>query len=259
MPDDDADNDVEKKKEKLAKTVEALRVRFGPRAVRRPRESARDGIPRLSTGFPGLDAALGGGLPRGRIVEIVGRPSTGTVTLALKTVTQAQAQGETAVYLDLARTFDARYAARCGVVLAQLLLVRPYDVGQAFALLRDFAGSKCGVLVCDLLPAPADPRLARALGQSLLPLARSATVLLCLVSLPPGQKTLPRESLVSHYAAVRIQLRRERWLYRGKDILGYRVRALVAKNKLGPAGQQATIEITVNGVVQGDHPGEGSV
>lgn len=261
MPDDDADNDVEVdknvKKEKLAKTVEALRGRFGQRAIRR--QGAWSGVTRLPTGFPELDSALGGGLPRGRITEIVGRPTAGTVTLALKAVTQVQAQGEAAVYLDLGRTFDADYAARCGVTLDQLLLVRPYDAGQAFALLRDFAGSKCGVLVCDLLPALTDPRLAQALGQLLLPLAQSATVLLCLVSLPPGQEALPRKSPTSYYAAVRLQLRRERWLHRGKEIRGYRAQAIVAKNKLGPAGQRAMIEITFNGVVRGNHPGAGSV
>lgn len=261
MSDDDVDNkdNVENDKEKLAKTVEALRGRFGSRAIRLRGKREQDGVTRLPTGFPDLDAALGGGLPRGRVTEIIGRPTAGTVTLALKMITQAQAQGETAVYLDLERTFDADYAARCGVALDRLLLVRPYDAGQAFALLRDFAGSGCGVLVCDLLPARADSRLAQALGQLLLPLAQSATVLLCLVSLPPGRGTLPRETLVSYYAAVRLHLRRERWLHRGKEIRGYRAQALVAKNKLGPAGQQATIEITFNGVVQGDHPGEGSV
>lgn len=259
MSDDEANADVENDKQKLAKTVEALRGRFGPRAIRLQRKAAQDGVTRLPTGFPQLDAALDGGLPRGRLTEITGRPTTGTVTLALKAIKQAQAQGEAAVYLDLDHTFDAGYAARCGVALDNLLLVRPYDAGQAFALLRDFAGSGCGVLVCDLLPAQTDARLARILGQLLLPLAQSATVLLCLPSLPPGQETPLQETFVSYYAALRLQLYREQWLHRGKEIRGYRAQALVAKNKLGPAGQQATIEITFNGVVQGDHLDEGGV
>ena len=259
MSDGEANADIESDKEKLAKTVEALRGRFGPRAIHLRAKGAQDGITRLPTGFPELDAALGGGLPRGRLTEITGRPTAGTVTLALKAVTQAQAQEEAAVYLDLKRTFDADYAARCGVDLDNLLLVRPYDAGQAFALLRDFADSGCGVLVCDLLPALADARLAQVLGQLLLPLAQSATALLCLLSLPSRQERSLQDASLSYYAALRLQLRRERWLHRGKEIRGYRAQALIAKNKLGPAGQQATIEITFNGVVQGNHPREGSV
>ena len=254
-----ADDEANKDKEKLAKVVEAIRERFGPRAICPQGESARNGAPRLSTGFLALDAALGGGLPRGRVTEITGRPTAGMITLALKIITQAQARGETAVYLDLERTFDPDYAAQCGVALEQLLLVHPHDVKQTFALLRDFASSGCGVLACDLPSALTNAHLAQTLGQVLLPLAQSATVLLCLVSLPPGQGPFPLESLAAYYAAARLQLRRERWLHRGKEIRGYRAQVLVAKNKLGPAGQQATIEITFNSALQGNHSSEGDV
>lgn len=275
MLNDDADDDaaadaVGHDNEKLAKTVEALRMRFGPRAVRRLGEGAEGGVPRLATGFSALDDALDGGLPRGRIVEITGRPTAGMATLALKVVAQAQAQGERAVYLDasagsaqaLEATFDPVYAARCGVILDRLLLVRPADARQAFPLLRDFAGSGCGVLVCDLPAAVvADPPLAQALGtalgRSLHSLARADTILLCLVPLPPGRGEPPAGCPVPYYASVRLRLRRERWLRRGEDIRGYRAQVLVAKNKLGTTGRKVTIDITFNGVVQGGHAGEG--
>ena len=257
-------------KEKLEKTVEALRGRFGSRAVRRLGEGAQDATPRLATGFRALDGILDGGLPRGRVVEITGRPTAGMATLALKVVAQAQAQGESAVYLDASAgsaqavegTFDPDYAARCGVILDRLLLVRPRDARQASPLLRDFADSGCGVLVCDLPPVTATrPSLAQTLGtglgQLLLPLARTDTVLLCLISHPPGQGEIPGEFPVSYYAAVRLQLQRERWLRRGADIRGYRAQVLVAKNKTGAAGQKVTIDITFNGVVQNGRGGEG--
>lgn len=39
-------------------------------------------IPRLETGLPGLDAILGGGLPRGSMTVIAGRPGAGKTILA---------------------------------------------------------------------------------------------------------------------------------------------------------------------------------
>lgn len=258
MPDDE--------QRRLEKTIDALQIRFGPRAVRQLGEGGRAATARLATGFPALDGALGGGLPRGRIVEIAGAPTAGMATLSLKVVAQAQAQGETGVYLDLEQTFDPDYAARCGVALDRLLLVRPRDAGQAFALLRDFAGGESGVLVCDLPPAVAAdarlaPSLSSTLGRLLSPLARSSTVLICLVSLPAGRASADAKLPVRHYATVRLLLQRERWLYRGEDIRGYRAHVVIAKNKLGPAGetgdrshlrQTVTIDVTFNGVVQGD-------
>lgn len=260
MSNDNANDAARDGNEKLEKTVETLRMRFGSRAVRRLGKRAEDAVPRMATGFSALDNALGGGLPRGRIVEITGRPTAGMATLALKIIAQAQAQGESAIYLDLEATFDPVYAARCGLILDRLLLVRPVNAHQAFPLLRDFADSGCGVLLCDLPPAmAADPSLAQALGQSLHALAHTDTVLLCLVPLPPGREEPPQTCPVSHYAAVRLQLQRERWLRRGEDIRGYRAQVFLAKNKLGATGRKITIDITFNGVVQGGRAGEGSV
>ncbi len=149
-----------------------------------------------------------------------------------------------------------------------------YDARQAFALLRDFAGSEHGVLVCDLPPTVAASRLTQSLsaslGRSLLPLSRSSTVLICLVSLPPAQKPSAHKLPLRHYATVRLLLRRERWLYRGADIRGYRAQVIVVKNKSGGGarpGRKVPIDITFNGsssncfqngVVRGDGaPGEG--
>ena len=44
----------------------------------------------VSSGFPSLDDALGGGFPRRRMVELFGPPSSGKTTLALQAVAHAQ-------------------------------------------------------------------------------------------------------------------------------------------------------------------------
>ena len=61
----------------------------------------------VSTGFAALDAILGpGGLPRSASVALRGEASSGTTTLALRLVAEAQAAGLIAAWLDLSRSFD---------------------------------------------------------------------------------------------------------------------------------------------------------
>ncbi len=52
-------------------------------------------IDRFSTGLMSLDHAIGGGYPKGRIIEIYGAESSGKTTLALAAVAQVQRDGGT--------------------------------------------------------------------------------------------------------------------------------------------------------------------
>jgi recombination protein RecA len=255
----------EDKKRKLEMTVAALQDRWGVRAVRRLRGKQDLPIPHVPTGFPQLDEALGiGGLPRGRISEIVGAPTSGLATIALKIVASAQKQAGTAIYVDPERTFDPDYAARCGLQLSRLVLVRPYDMRQALSIVQDFIlGGDVNILVFDtpfdLLSEPQPAQvLATALGRLIAPLGRTSCTLLFLTSLPPGSSFpgdpvagYPNNSTLPHYAAVRLFIQRERWIYRQRDIRGYQAQVVVAKNKLAPAGKQVSVSITFNGTVAG--------
>ncbi len=250
---------AEEEKRRLEKTVSALQARFGLRAVRRLGQELDDPHPRLPTGYSQLDNLLGGGLPRGRITEIAGVPTSGMATLALRTVARAQAQGEMAIYIDPQQTFDPYYAARCGVIMDQLILIHPYNERQAWALLEEFAAGDTGIVICDLpLRALTSAGLVQALAASLerllAPLARSSATLICLLSLPPAAAPAierdPAAALQSiplpHYATVRLLISRERWLYRRRDVHGYRVRVHILKNKLRPAKTRSLPGVELN-------------
>lgn len=58
----------------------------------------------LSTGIPGLDVVLGGGLSPNRIYLIEGEPGTGKTTTGLQFLREGVARGETVVYITLAET-----------------------------------------------------------------------------------------------------------------------------------------------------------
>jgi circadian clock protein KaiC len=69
-------------------------------------DSAPFSVPRISTGTPGLDDILGGGLPTGRMYLLEGEPGSGKTTLALKVLLHGVAQGERVLYITMSETED---------------------------------------------------------------------------------------------------------------------------------------------------------
>jgi hypothetical protein len=132
-------------------------------------------VPRLGLRLDALDAALGGGFPRGRLSEIVGPPSCGKTALLYGLLAAATARGEVVALVDLADAFSPAAAAAAGIDLAGTLWVRPPTVIAALRcaeLLLDAGGF--GVVAVDLgntrhhprLERGAWPRLARAVERS---------------------------------------------------------------------------------------------
>ena len=107
------------------------------------------------TGAADLDAALGGGLRRGHLSEIVGGRSAGRTTLVCRILAAAARRGEIAALIDTHDRFDPASAAVAGVDLARLLWIR--DRGDAARALKAMnlvlqAGG-FGVAVLDLADA----------------------------------------------------------------------------------------------------------
>ena len=62
--------------------------------------------PHASTGIPGLDQLLRGGLPRDRMYLIEGEPGAGKTTLALQFLLEGRRLGEAGLYVTLSETTD---------------------------------------------------------------------------------------------------------------------------------------------------------
>jgi recombination protein RecA len=246
---------------KLEMTVARIHQRFGPRSLVKGRpQVAFDApavFPHISTGFPKLDDALSiGGLPKGKITEIAGLPTSGKTTLALKFLTQAQAGGGQVGYIDQARYFDPDYAHRCGLDLSRLLVGTPYGLQEALSMTEALARSSgLSALVFDAMDFLwADPyaasQLAATLGRLSVPLARSGMAFL-LLHTAPSDDSAPHSAL-AHCVTVQLRVVRERWLRQHDDVRGYEARVEVIKNRLGPSGRTVTIAIEFNGTVRGN-------
>ena len=83
------------------------------------------------TGQAPLDRALGGGVPRGQVSELVGRRSSGRTATALAVLADATARGELVAIIDTLDRFDPASADAAGVRLDHLLWVRGDDATDA--------------------------------------------------------------------------------------------------------------------------------
>jgi RecA/RadA recombinase len=142
--------------------------------------------PRLATGLPVLDAAIEGGLPRGRVTELTGSRSAGRTGLACRIAAGATRAGETIAWVDPDDTLDPEAAEAAGVALPRILWVRPRDVACALRATEILLGAGgFGLVVLDLdatrpTRATAWTRLARAAE-------RTRSTLLVLAAVRSGQ------------------------------------------------------------------------
>lgn len=187
----------------------------------------------MPTGHAALDAALAtGGWPRGALAVLDAAPGHGATSLALDSVAASQAAGGLVAWIDHAGTFDPALAARRGVRLEWLLVVRPADGAEALELAAWLARSRLlDLLVLDLDDSSAVrfERLAALLPRS------DATALL----LAPSAL----RQAAGRVAGIRLQLERQAWLAVGRDLVGLRAEASVTRHRWALAGGHAELDL----------------
>lgn len=249
------------RRRKLEQTVALLQQQYGDHALRRASELHIQAVPHITTGFDELDALTGcGGVPQGWITLLSGRTTSGKLTLAYKTLLHAQAEFNAGVALvDLTRSSDPDYLARCGVDLNRLLFARPQSGEQAVELLLDLARSRRfrAILLDGLAEIAGERRQIRTFNRNLAGLQRylraSGSALLIVDELqPPWKRWLGLQASfdVEQWAALHISLERERWLDQGERLRGYRARARLLKSRWARRGGRARLEIRFNGTVE---------
>lgn len=76
------------------------------------------------SGVAQLDSALGGGFPRGALVEVCGPLSSGRTSLGLALLAQATKRGEACAFIDVSDSLDPMSLSAAGVEVSQLLWIR---------------------------------------------------------------------------------------------------------------------------------------
>jgi len=116
----------------------------------------------LQTGLSALDRLLGGGLPRGAMVELTAPRATGRMGVVLVALATVTGGGESAVLVDLGDQLDPVSAEAAGVELRRLLWLRPRRLPEAVELAETFLQTEIPLVVLELGLPPVRGRVATA-------------------------------------------------------------------------------------------------
>lgn len=119
-----------------------LREQFGEDAVQQYTEAKH--VETIPTGIICLDKALGGGVPLGRMIELVGNPGVGKTTIILSAMVQAQKKfpDKTVVYVDAEHALDVPWAVKLGINLNRFDHINPEFAEDALLIMEKYADSK---------------------------------------------------------------------------------------------------------------------
>jgi recombination protein RecA len=221
---------------------------------------------RVSSGIASLDLAIGGGWPRGRIIEIYGPESSGKTTATLEAIAEAQKLGHICAIIDVEHALDLAYASNLGVNVEDLILSQPDTAEEALDIVEMLVSSGVVQLIVVDSVAALVPKKelegemgdstiglqARLMGQALRKLVgqvhRNNVTLFFINQLRMkigimfgNPETTAGGNALKFYASIRLDIRKTGQVKDGEESVANEVKIKVVKNKTAPPYRECNL------------------
>lgn len=233
----------------------------------------REEVQTIPTGSLVLDSIIGGGLAKGRIIEIYGEEASGKTSIALTAAGNVQKAGGNVIFIDVEQAFDPKYASKLGVDMEKLGFSQPSFAEDALRQVLLFC--KTGMVdliildsVAALTPKAEDDDLekqqmallARLLSKALRHLitvanqTNTTVIFINQTRANVGQMFGPQTTTsggkaLKFYASQRIQVAKKTQVKDGDTVIGTEVRLKCIKNKIAPPyGEGVTVLTFAKGI-----------
>ena len=249
-------------------TFKKIERDFGKGAIMVLGEDNHIDIEKYSSGSYLVDKIIGGGIPKGRIIEIFGPESSGKTTLSLQILASWQRQGKNCAFIDAEHALNIDHAMNLGVDPDRLIISQPDFGEQALQITESLIKSeKIDLIVIDSTAAltpkgEIDGNIgdihvglqARMMSQALRKLTaicnKTGTTLIFINQLRQkvgvtfgSPETTPGGNALKFYSSLRLDIRRIGGLKVKDQLIGNRIRIKSVKNKLAAPFAEAETEL----------------